>query len=33
VRFTRWLSRPFTVPQASENQLKILIRFGLPIVD
>jgi hypothetical protein len=31
VRWTRWLSRPFTTPPASENQIEVLVRIAVPI--
>jgi hypothetical protein len=31
VRFTRWLSRPFSAPLASENQVEVLVRIAVPI--
>jgi hypothetical protein len=31
VRFTRWLSRPFTAPPAGENQVEVLVRVAVPI--
>jgi hypothetical protein len=31
VRYTRWLSRPFTAPLADENQLEALLRLAITV--